>query len=221
MTTPIESPETISDFAVIDEVVRGNREMFEVLVRRHNQRLFRVGMAFLGRRELVEDAMQNAYLKAFLHLPRFRRSAAFATWLTRIMINECRMLLRRQNTGREDEWLEEDHAAIPDEQVAPAGQSLSLNEMKTLLERAVNELPGNYRTVYVMREIEQLNTAETAECLGLSVENVKVTLHRAREQLKTQLLKSAAMPELFAFKAPQCNPFTARVMARVLEISRR
>lgn len=211
--------ETISDFAAIDEVVRGNREMFEVLVRRHNQRLFRVGMACLKRRELVEDAMQNAYLKAFLHLPRFRRTASFGTWLTRIMVNECRMLLRKQRSAREDEWMDHDHAATPDEAVEPAGHTLSLNEMKNLLEKTIGELPRNYRSVYMLREIEQLSTAETAESLGISPDNVKVILHRAREQLKTRLLESAAGPELFRFDAPQCDPFTARVMALVRAIA--
>jgi RNA polymerase sigma-70 factor (ECF subfamily) len=135
------------------------------------------------------------------------------------MINECRMLLRRQRAAREDDWREAVHAAIPDDAAGPAGANLSLNEMKTLLESALRELPRKYRTVYVLREVQQLSTAETAACLGISRESVKVTLHRAREQLKARLLKSAVAPELFAFAAPLCNGFTARVMAAVLAIA--
>ena len=91
----------IGDLDAIDEVCRGNREMFEVLVRRYNQQLFRIGIAYLRKHEEVEDAMQNAYLKAFIHLPRFERTAAFSTWLTRIMINECLMTLRRRKKAAE------------------------------------------------------------------------------------------------------------------------
>jgi RNA polymerase sigma-70 factor (ECF subfamily) len=222
MESPVETahPDAvaeISDETAIDEVLRGNREMFEVLVRRYNQQLFRVGMACFRQREQAEDAMQNAYLKAYVNLGRFRRTAAFSTWLTRIMINECRMLLRRRRSAREDDWRDDLQAVIPDG-AEPVGSNLSLNEMKTLLEHALRELPQKYRTVYVLREVQQLTTAETAACLGISRESVKVTLHRAREQLKARLLKSAAASELFTFAAPMCNGFTARVMAAVLAI---
>ena len=85
----------ITDLQVIDEVNRGNREMFEVLVRRYNRQLFRIGLSYLRHHQQTEDAMQNAYLNAFLHLGNFQRQASFSTWITRIMINECLMLLRR------------------------------------------------------------------------------------------------------------------------------
>jgi RNA polymerase sigma factor (sigma-70 family) len=218
---PLSKPEdsqSVSDTVAVDEVVRGNREMFEVLVRRHNQQLFRIGMACLRRREQVEDAMQNTYLKAFINLSLFRRDSAFATWLTRIMINECRMILRKQRSSREDAWLDQDHSNVPDSDTAPAGYNLSLHEMKTVLEQAIGQLPANYRKVYVLREVQQLTTNETATCLGISPESVKVTLHRAREQLKTRLLRSAAGPELFQFHAPLCNGLTGRVMAAVLAV---
>src|SRR6476620_6351802 len=91
---PRARPPDVSDLDAVDAVVGGNREMFEVIVRRYNTQLYRVGMAYLRHHAQTEDAMQNAYLKAFLHLPRFRGTAAFGTWLTRIMINECLMMLR-------------------------------------------------------------------------------------------------------------------------------
>ncbi|HYP17975.1 MAG TPA: sigma-70 family RNA polymerase sigma factor, partial [Opitutus sp.] len=182
----------VDDRVAIDEVLRGNREMFEVLVRRYNPRLFRVGMACLKRREQAEDAMQNAYLKAYLNLRHFRGESAFATWLTRIMINECRMALRKDRSNREDGWAEGEDEKIPDGNARPVGDGLSLNEMKHLLESAIGELPRKYRTVYMLREVQQLSTAEAAACLGITAENVKVTLHRAKEMLKNRLLKSAS-----------------------------
>jgi RNA polymerase sigma-70 factor (ECF subfamily) len=209
----------VTDLVAIDEVLKGNREMFEVLVRRYNQRLYRVGLACLQHQQRVEDAMQNTYLKAFLHLSRFRRDASFGTWLTRIMINECRMLRRSLTTRREDEWSEPLGEVVPDATVPPAGQNLTLNEMKSALEDAIAALPAKYRRVYMLREVQQLSTSETAGSLGISAESVKVTLHRAREQLKARLLKTASASELFAYRAPRCDPMTARVMAAVLAVS--
>jgi RNA polymerase sigma-70 factor (ECF subfamily) len=212
------APAEVSDSDAIAEVVRGNREMFEVIVRRHNQRLYRVGMAYLRDHALVEDAMQNAYLKAYLHLRRFHGTAAFATWLTRIMINECLMLLRRHRRAPEQPLDRE-----PDrdsESPAPgAAEQITLREMKHVLEQALQTLPRNYRAVYMLREVQQLSTAETAACLGQSPASVKVTLHRARERLKSVLLATAAGAELFAYPAIFCDPLTARVMHAILAIN--
>jgi RNA polymerase sigma factor (sigma-70 family) len=207
----------ISDLTAVDEVCRGNREMFEVLVRRHNQQLFRIGTAYLRDHAQVEDAMQNTYLKAFLNLARFERTASFSTWLTRIMINECLMSLRRRKrVAAKTLELLADH----DESHAPQGEArLSLKEMKILLEKAIGRLPCNFRAIYMLREVQQMTTAEAAACLGISQESAKVNLHRARERLKTELMKSAAGMELFPYTARFCDPLTTRVMSIVLAVA--
>jgi RNA polymerase sigma factor (sigma-70 family) len=204
----------IDDLDAIDEVSRGNREMFEVVVRRYNQQLFRIGMAYLRNHAQAEDAMQNTYLKAFLNLARFERSSSFSTWITRIMINECLMILRRQKR------VAEKSAALQLEYEQPSGPRrgalLDLSEMKKLLENAVSRLPQKFRAVYLLREVQQLSTAEAAACLGISQESAKVSLHRARERLKAELLKNAAGVELFTYSAQFCDPLTSRVMSAVL-----
>ena len=205
------------DLLVIDEVGRGNREMFEVLVRRYNQQLYRVGFSYLRQREPVEDAMQNAYLKAYVNLGNFNREASFSTWLTRIMINECLMTIRRRKRAAEEALMTE---PLADETSAPQGAiRLNLKEMKILLEKTIGDLPRTLRSVYMLREVQQMNTSETAACLGLSEQNVKVTLHRARERLKNELLKSAAGLELFPYRAVFCDPMTERVMHAVLAVA--
>ncbi|HTZ21436.1 MAG TPA: sigma-70 family RNA polymerase sigma factor [Opitutaceae bacterium] len=203
-----------SDETALADVARGNREMFEVIVRRYNERLYRVGMAYLRNHALAEDAMQNAYLKAFLHLGEFRGAAAFATWLTRIMINEC-LTIRRRHRGQVELSLDGEQAEMPSE-IPSAPDQATAKDMKIFLEKAIAELPRKYRTVYVLREVQQLTTAETAKCLGRSAASVKVDLHRARARLKTALLKSAAGVELFGYPAQYCDPMTARVMQAVL-----
>lgn len=208
----------LTDAQAVREVIDGNREMFEVIVRRYNPQLYRVGMAYLRNHAQAEDAMQEAYLKAFLHLRCFRGSSTFATWLTRIMINECLMILRRQRKVVMESF--DDHTARIDRTAfaTPPVYPLRTQEMKALFEQAIQTLPRTHRAVYLLREVQGLSTAETAASLGLSQQNVKVSLHRAREGLKTRLLNSSVGLELFEYAAPLCDPMTAKVMAAVLAL---
>ncbi|HEY4299990.1 MAG TPA: sigma-70 family RNA polymerase sigma factor [Candidatus Didemnitutus sp.] len=205
---PTIEPE-MTDLAAVRGVVNGEKEMFRIIVRRYNPVLYRVGISYLRDHARAEDAMQNTYLKAFQNLSRFRGSAAFATWLTRIMINECLMTLRHEKHLRIEP--ESDLSARDDESPS-ALDALQTAEIKAVLEHAIQTLPRARRVVYVLREVQRLSTAETAACLGLSSANVKVRLHRAREELKAQLLRSAAGTELFDYPATRCDPMTARVM---------
>src|SRR4051812_41936959 len=164
---PSPAPLELSDADAVNGVIGGQNEMFEVIVRRYNPQLFRVGMAYLRNHAQAEDAMQNAYLKAFLNLGRFRGTSAFSTWLTRIMINECLMILR---SGKQH--LMETLDDAPDQSdtsafAAPATDSLHAQELKGVLEQAIQFLPRTHRAVYLLREVQQMSTAETARCLGL------------------------------------------------------
>jgi len=229
--SPIAPFPAMTDLDAIAEIARGNREMFEVIVRRYNQLLFRVGMAYLHDHALVEDAMQNAYVKTFLNLRKFERGAAFSTWITRIMINECLMLLRHRRSRPEtpldllgDPTPAEATRRAGDDmansaQRPAAAEQINAKEMKALLEQAIAALPRKYRTVYVLREIQQLSTREVSEALNVSVASVKVDLHRARERLKVELLKTSAGAELFPYPADYCDPMTARVMREVLALA--
>src|SRR5688572_6186832 len=208
-------PAIITDLEAVAGVLSGNREMFEVIVRRYNTQLYRVGLAYLRNHAQTEDAMQNTYLKAFLNLERFRGNAAFATWLTRIMINECLMTIRTRKRFVMENIDGGDERVADEMFAAPAADSLHNEDIKSVLEAAVQRLPRTHRAVYLLREVQQLSTAETAECLGLSPENVKVSLHRAREGLKAELMKSAAGVELFDYPAVYCDPMTAKVMQAI------
>ncbi|HVU18539.1 MAG TPA: sigma-70 family RNA polymerase sigma factor [Candidatus Didemnitutus sp.] len=205
----------VSDQVAVRSVLEGDKEMFRVIVRRYNPLLYRVGVSYLRNHAQAEDAMQNAYLKAFQNLPRFQGTAAFATWLTRIMINECLMMLRREKHLRLEPDTDRLARLDRDDESPSAPDSIHAAEMKAVLEQAIQMLPRVQRTVYVLREVQHLSTAETAASLGLSAANIKVSLHRAREALKNELLKSAAGAELFSYPATLCDPMTARVMAAI------
>lgn len=208
----------VADNDAIDAVTGGQREMFEVIVRRYNAQLFRVGMAYLRDHAQTEDAMQNTYLKAFTHLHRFKKNATFRTWLTRIMINECLMFLRTKRRFSMETINDDDRTTEPEAFVVPPEDPVHQEEIRTLLEKVIHSLPRIHRAIYVLREVQHFSTAETAECLGISESNVKVTLHRARARLKSALLKSAAGIELFDYSARYCDPMTRRIMRKVLEL---
>lgn len=212
-TAPALLEDGPADATVVAEVTRGNREMFEVIVRRYNRRLYRVGMAYMRDHALAEEAMQNCYIKAYRALPRFTRRSSFSTWLTRIMINECLMLLRQRR--RDPQVLVEDMDEAGGAE-ASGRSELTLQDMKALLESALQELPRKQRAVYLFREIERLSTEETAVALQLTPSDVKVSLMRAREALKQRLLRRAETAELFPFPAVYCNGMTERVMGRIL-----
>ena len=210
----------IPDTEAVRGVIAGNRDMFEVIVRRYNTQLYRIGMAYLRDHAQSEDAMQNTYLKAFLNLRRFHGNSAFATWLTRIMINECLMILRSKKRFIMETIDDNESRSEIEDFALPAAEVVSRHDIKTILEQTIQLLPRVHRAVYLMRDVQQLSTAETAKCLGMSAANVKVSLHRAREGMKAELLKSAAGVELFEYTARHCDPMTARVMARVRAANR-
>lgn len=213
---PLRPPLELTDLEAVSGVISGQKEMFEIIVRRYNGQLYRVGMAYLRNHAQTEDAMQNAYLKVFLNLRGFRGTSAFSTWLTRIMINECLMIIRRKKHYTMETLEHASEGSDRESFIAPAIDHLHHQDLKAALEQAVQQLPRTHRAVYLLREVQHLSTAETAECLGMSRDNVKVCLHRAREGLKAQLLKSAAGIELFAYPAPYCDPMTEKVMRVVL-----
>ena len=217
MMGPAAARDPASDETVIREVVEGDAARFEVLMRRHNQRLFRAARAILKDDAEAEDAVQQAYLQAFRKLDQFRGTARFSTWLTRIAVHEA--LRRRQKQGRLSDLelvddLEQDSTRPPPrtpEQHAADG------ELRGILERAIDGLPESYRVVFVMRDVEELTTRETADCLALSEEAVRVRLHRARKSLREALYEKVdrTAGDAFSFAGDRCDRIVAFVLRAV------
>lgn len=208
-----------SDTDILAAVRNGDTLRFAVLVRRHNERLYRIGIGCLRRADLVEDAMQSTWIHAFHRLPAFDGRAAFSTWLSRIMINECLMHLRRTRREERTRLAVESDPLLAHLDTTDAGRQADAGEAHSLMEHCIAGLPDEYRLVYVLREIQELGTDETAGIVGISPANVRVRLCRARERLKQALLASAAGRELFRFTAVRCGPFTARVMRQIQTLS--
>jgi RNA polymerase sigma-70 factor (ECF subfamily) len=199
----------LTDEEVVRRVLDGETGLFELIVRRYNQRLFRATRAILRDDDAAEDAMQEAYLRAFAKLDQFAGEAKFSTWLTKIAVYEALGRLRRAKS--QEELSEGMHNSDNPERTAYS------SELKLAITNAVDALPPLYRTVFVMREIDDMTVAETADCLGISVESVKTRLHRARALLRNRLERAigVAASESFSYLGSRCDRMTAAVMARI------
>ncbi len=212
------STTTLSDTDVVRRVRAGERALFEVLLRRHDRRVYRTVRAILRDEDEVEDAMQQAWVQAYLHLAEFQGNSAFSTWLVRIAANEALMRLRKRGafvpvaiTGDEEDTMSP--GEDPEERAAA-------REAIELLERAVDALPPHHRLVFMLREVEGLSTAETAAALGIAEDAAKVRLHRAKAALRRAFEDriEGAAEEAFPFHAPRCNRIVARVMEAIARL---
>jgi RNA polymerase sigma-70 factor (ECF subfamily) len=216
-----ERPEwgALSDDEVVRRVRAGDGALFEILMRRYNQRLYRVARAILRDDAEAEDVMQHAYVESYVHLGQFAGRAAFSTWLTKIAAYEALARTRQRAKRRTERLAEADEdtmstlkSSTPD----PEQQALQ-GEARSLLEAAIEALAAPYRSVFVMRDVEGMTTTETAECLDLTDEAVKTRLHRARGLLREELFQRAGVtaPTAFSFHLSRCDHVVAAVFARL------
>lgn len=210
----MEQASAIADEQVIANILGGDREQFALLIRKYNQRLYRVCRSYLREENEIEDVMQETYIKGFLGLSAFQGRSQFGTWLVRILINESLQRLRSKN--RENLLIREGagHDVAFSDLRTPESISLQ-KELRSQLEQSVLGLPDIYRTVFVMREIEKMNVADTADCLAISETNVKVRLNRAKELLRKSLTTEFPEGEFLGFHADRCQRVATFVMLRV------
>lgn len=207
----------MDDDQVIERVCAGEIELFEVVMRRYNQRIYRTVRSILRDDDEAVDVMQEAYLNAYSHLRDFSGRARFSTWLTRIAVHEAFARLRRR---RRLEPLEDsDSEDLMTSQSPGPDERASDGELRAFLEDAVDTLPEAFRTTFMLRAVEHLSVAETAEVLGIPEETVKTRHHRARERLQNALTERVgeALPELFGFHRPRCDKVVAYVLGRIRE----
>lgn len=215
----------VTDDEIIARVLNGEPNAYALIMRRHNQRLYRIVRSYVRDEDEIEDVMQDAYLKAYEQLPRFERRAQFSTWLIRIAINEALARVRR-NT-RFVAPMPEDRSGSD----APASEAIHLSddetpirtlmntELKEILEHAVDRLPEKYRVVFVMREIEGLSVAETGSALDTTETNVKVRLNRAKGMLQHSISDVYRGLELYHFDLVRCDRIVAHVTQRIQAVA--
>ncbi|HYG99096.1 MAG TPA: RNA polymerase sigma factor [Terriglobales bacterium] len=209
--------EACTDEELVKRVLAGEVALYELLMRRYNQRLFRVSVAILKDSAEAEDAMQEAYVRAYQHLGQWEGRAKFSTWLTRIAVHEALARAERRrryldvNTAEDSEQpMSRASGPSPEEQV-------SERELHKLLETVILGIPQAYRTVLMMRDVEEMSTSEVAGILQLTEENVKVRLFRARAMARKRLfaLTGATSVKAFEFGAARCDRVVSTVLNRI------
>ena len=207
-----------TDEDVVRQVLDGNTAMFERLMRRYNERVYRAARAIVRDDSEAEDVMQQAYVNAFTHLGQFNGTARFSTWLLKIAINESLARVRRRSRYEpfddEDATVESFVSRNPSEN--PERQAFN-GELRALLEWAIDTLPDGMREVFVLRDVEGMSTSEVAASLDVSDDVVKTRLSRGRAALRQALLArtGASAPEAFRFERPRCDRVVAAVLARI------
>ena len=215
---PVEVGSSVSlpDEEIVVRILDGDTALFEVLMRRHNERLYRAARAIVRDEREAEDVMQQAYVNAYTHLRQFDRRAKFSTWLTKIAVYEAFARVRRR---RRDEPLDDNAleafmpvSASPDPERQAFGR-----ELGGLIELAIDGLGDGYREVFMLRQVEGLSTAETAEVLGVSEDVVKTRFSRAKSALQRDLLDrtGAATATAFTFGQARCDRVVAAVLERI------
>jgi RNA polymerase sigma-70 factor (ECF subfamily) len=215
----------VRDSELAARIGAGDHAAFEALMRQLNRQLFRVARSILKDDAEAEDALQEAYVTSYSAMSRFRSESTLSTWLTRIVINESLGRLRRQkrervvipfsSEGHEEEPMNE--AAPVDHAKASPEAAAWRAEIRNLLERKIDELPMAYRTVFTMRELEEMTVDETAQCLEIPAATVRSRLFRARGLLRESLAREidVATADAFAFAGARCDRIVAGVLSRV------
>jgi RNA polymerase sigma-70 factor (ECF subfamily) len=210
------------EYAIARSIAAGDHAAFERLMRRHNRRLYRLARATLRDPTEAEDALQDAYVCAYRSIGKFRGEASLSTWLSRLLLNECFARLRRSarrqnviaivspNAPIEFTSMAANESETPDTELARA-------QMRDLLERKLDELPENFRTVFVLRSVEEMSVDETAECLGIPEETVRSRHFRAKTMLRESLAQELNLAErdVFQFGGAHCDRVVANVLARL------
>jgi RNA polymerase sigma-70 factor (ECF subfamily) len=224
MQAAAPNPSSLDDDALLRRIRAGDRDAFTDLMRRYNRRLYRVARSVLRDDAEAEDALQDAYLQAYRALPAFRGEAALGTWLTRIVVNAA--LMRQRKTGRLADVIElgadfgSDDAVLPRDRLdEPAQPELAALRAQTrrLIETGIDKLPAAFRTVFMLRAVEELTVEETATTLDIPEATVRTRYFRARAMLREALAREIdfAIEDAFRFDGARCDRIVDAVRRRL------
>lgn len=215
---PPVAPDARGDACVVGQVLAGDIQAFEVLIRRYNQRLFRLARSIVGDDQRAFDVVQEAYVSAFTHLATFRGPDGFATWLHVIVRNQAFAMLREQKREASYETAVVEGMEHEVTELAPdPEEALSSARLGAMLQAAVDRLPPAFRVVFVLRAVEGLSVRETAEILDLNEKTVKTRYFRAKRLLRERCRRQlqSAGSHVYEFAGARCDALTARVMGRI------
>lgn len=213
----MEAVERYSDFDVVQKIVAGEVALFEIIIRRHNAALYRIGRSYNYDHADTQDLMQETYLNAYTHLSKFENRSSFKTWIIKIMLNQCykkqqkwsfkNVIPAEINEGSQPVFSNDHHT--------DTNKAVMNRELNFVVEHALEQVPVDYRLVFTLREINGLNIAETAESLNISEANVKVRLNRAKTMLRKEVEKAYTPEDIYEFNLVYCDAMVERVMNKI------
>ncbi len=209
-----------ADFEIIQKILEGEIEWYEILIRRNNPFLYKAGRSYNYNHEDTQDLMQDTFIDAYLNLSKFENRSSFKTWIIKIMLNNCYKKLQKFSFKNEIST-EINDKSIPmfsDNQHTDTNKVIVNRELNFVIENALTEIPLDYRLVFSLREMNGLNVFETAEALNISEANVKVRLNRAKTMLRKQIEKSYTAQDIFEFNLIHCDAIVNHVMNHIKNI---
>ena len=213
--------ESLSDIDIIEIVIMGQIQLYELIVKRYNSYLYKIGKTYGFSHQDVQDIMQETYVNAYKSLSKFKRESTFKTWITRIMLNNCYHKKRKLEIKKEvsTESLEFiNQGQLTHETM---GQVKTINkELGAILEKAILNLPEKYKIVFTLRELNSLSIIETSEALGITSGNVKIRLSRAKNLLRNEIEKMYSPQEIFELNLIYCDKIVHNVMSEIRLINK-
>jgi RNA polymerase sigma-70 factor (ECF subfamily) len=208
-----------TEFETIGKIKAGEKDFFEILIRRYNEVLYKVGRAYGFGHDDVQDLMQETHIAAYQNLHKFEERSAYKTWLIRIMLNKCYQLAQKTTNKIVTDFSEPSStgAVFPAQNIpfSDTRQEIVNRELGVVLEKCIEKLPIDYRTVFVLRELEGLNVQETAEAVNISEANVKVRLNRAKTMLRKQLESWYPQAQVYEFNLIYCDKVVENVYEKI------
>ena len=217
----LQQAQTLSDAEIIKRILDGDAILFEILIKRNNASLYRIGVTYGFNHQDVEDLMQETYINAYSSLSKFENRASFKTWIIKIMLNQCHHRSKKfsyKNEKPAEFSLNENIIPMFSSNTDP-NRTASNKELKEIVENAIFQIPADYRIVFSLRELNGLSIAETAEALDITTSNVKVRLNRAKSMLRKQLEEMYNGENLFEYNLIYCDKMVEKVMNKIMRLN--
>lgn len=215
--------EQYSDIEIVQKIVAGEFELFEIVIRRNNSFLYKIGRSYNYNHEDTQDLMQDTYIDAFTNLSKFENRSTFKTWIIKIMLNNC---FRKQQKWSfkniaATEINDKSQPMFSNHQHTDTNKSVLNRELNFVIENALQNVPIDYRMVFTLREVNGLNVAETSNALNISESNVKIRLNRAKTMLRKEVKKAYSAEDIFDFNLVYCDAMVKNVMNKLKELHKR
>lgn len=217
----MKESEQYTDIEIINKIIAGEIALFEIIIRRYNPFLYKIGRSYNYNHEDTQDLMQDSFIDIYTNLSKFENRSTFKTWIIKIMLNNCFKKQQKWNYKNviTAEINDKSTPMFSNNQHTDTNKTVMNRELNFIIESALQQVPIDYRMVFTLREINGLNVTETAGALSISESNVKVRLNRAKNMLRKEVEKSYSADDIFEFNLIYCDAIVKNVMTKIQNLS--